>query len=88
MEDEDLDILKQVVEALTEIQEDNTVPRNIKERIKNVRFILDEDTEMSIKINKSLHELEEISEDTNILPFTRTQIINISSLLESALIEN
>ena len=34
------------------------------------------------KINKALHELEEVAEDTNMQPYTRTQIWNVVSLLE------
>jgi len=35
-----------------------------------------------IRINKALHELEEIADDINLQPFTRTQLWNIVSILE------
>ncbi|MBU0461926.1 MAG: UPF0147 family protein, partial [Nanoarchaeota archaeon] len=38
--------------------------------------------ELSIRINKALSELDEISDDTNLQAYTRTQIWNIASMLE------
>ncbi len=73
-----------IIESLEELANDNTVPRNIKSKVAEVVSTLkDEDGEdMSIKINKALSTLDEISDDTNIQAYTRTQIWNIASLLE------
>ncbi|HII71398.1 TPA: hypothetical protein HA265_01435 [Candidatus Woesearchaeota archaeon] len=73
-----------IIEALEELLGDNTVPRNIKARVETVITTLREENgeEMSIKINKALSELDDISDDSNIQPFTRTQIWNIASMLE------
>ncbi len=73
-----------IIEALSELLGDNTVPRNIKLRVETVISTLkDENQEESIKINKVLSDLDEISDDSNIQAFTRTQIWNIASMLET-----
>ncbi len=75
--------LQNIKEALEELMGDNTVPRNIKTRVGSVIEILkDDNQETSIKINKALSELDDISDDANIQAFTRTQIWNIASMLE------
>ncbi len=77
-----LDILPQVIEALRELQEDYTVPRNVKAKVESIVKTLEDDVDIKIKINKALSELDDITDDTNILPYTRTQLWNISSMLE------
>ena len=71
-----------VIEALNELKEDNTVPKNIKAKFENMISLLQEDTEDSIKISRVMHEIEDITEDSNMQPYTRTQIFNVVSLLE------
>ncbi|MCX8147205.1 MAG: UPF0147 family protein [Candidatus Woesearchaeota archaeon] len=75
--------IKGIIENINELQEDNTVPRNIKERLKEVAEILQSKETSSIKINKALDKLEEIADDVNIQPYTRTQIWNLASMLEA-----
>ena len=75
--------VQNILSALHELASDNTVPRNIKSKIELVISTLNnEHEEMSIKINKALSTLDEISDDTNIQSYTRTQIWNIASMLE------
>ena len=71
-----------VINSLNEIQADSTVPRNVRTKIESIVNTLKEDTELSIKINKSLNELDELSSDVNLQAYTRTQIWNIMSALE------
>jgi uncharacterized protein (UPF0147 family) len=75
------DVNKIIVE-LKEILGDASVPKNIKENIEKVIKTLSEEGDLSIKISKVLSELDEVSNDTNIQPYTRTQIWNIVSMLE------
>ena len=79
---EQLTELDAVVTNLGEIQDDVTVPRNVRTKIELVIGTLKEDIELSIKVNKTLNELDEISNDVNLQPYTRTQIWNAISLLE------
>ena len=74
--------LQSVIDALKELGEDTSVPKNIKARIQEIIAILNQKEESSIKVNKSLHLLEEIAEDTNIKSYKRTQLWNVVSLLE------
>ncbi len=75
--------VKEVIEVLQEVQEDSSVPRNIKLKVTTTIAVLKEDKELSIRINKALHELDEVSDDTNIDQYTRTQIWNVVSILEN-----
>lgn len=73
-----------IVAALTEINEDQTIPKNIKSKIQGIIGTLSNDLDVSIRANKALDELEEVVNDSNIEPYTRTQFWNIISLLEKA----
>jgi uncharacterized protein (UPF0147 family) len=74
--------VEEIVEVLTELKEDNTVPKNVKEKIKVVMDVLKEDEDLKLKVNKVLHELDDIADDPNLQPYTRTQIWNVVSMLE------
>jgi len=74
--------IKGVIAALESLKEDASVPRNVKVRIDNTISVLSEDAETSLKVNKALCEVEQIADDTNLQPYTRTQIWNVVSMLE------
>ena len=74
---------QEVIGALTELENDASVPKNIKNKINEMLKFINESSDKSMKINKLLHELEEISSDVNLQPFIRTQFWNISSMLEA-----
>jgi uncharacterized protein (UPF0147 family) len=74
--------LSSILEVMKELMGDQVVPRNIKARIETAIKALESDAELSIKINKALDELEEIGDDTNMEPYTRSQIWNLVSALE------
>ena len=78
----DNNALIEVIDALNELKDDNTVPKNVKARLENMIIVLQEKTEASIRVSRVMHEIEEIAEDANMQPFTRTQIFNVVSLLE------
>lgn len=79
---EQISELDAVVNSLAEIQADATVPRNVRTKIESIVNTLKEETELSIKVNKALNELDGISSDVNLQSYTRTQIWNAMSLLE------
>ena len=79
---EQISAVDNVVNSLNEIQQDFTVPRNVRTKIESIINTLKEDTELSIKVNRALNGLDEISSDVNLQSYTRTQIWNIMSLLE------
>ena len=75
--------LQTAIEALNELKDDNTVPRNVKHRVEVAIATLSQETEVSIKVNKALSEMEELADDVNMQPYTRMQIFNVVSLLET-----
>ncbi len=75
--------LKDIIDALSELSIDLAVPKNIKSKISDMINILEDDSELSIRINKVLNELDEIADDPNLQAYTRVQILNIVSLLET-----
>ncbi len=71
-----------MISLLEEIQDDSTVPRNVKDKLQLCSSALQDDIEISLKVDKVRHALEAISEDSNLQSYARTQIWNISSMLE------
>lgn len=73
---------EEIIQALTSLKEDEGVPKNVRNKIDTIILDLKDGSELSMKISKSLHNLDEISEDLNLPSFIRTQIWNISSMFE------
>jgi len=72
-----------IIEALQELTTDGSVPKNVKSKLEIVvNTLKQESEEISIRVNKALSELDEVSEDSNLQSFTRTQLWNIASMLE------
>jgi len=72
------------MELMSEIEEDLTVPKNIKLKIKEIKnYFEDESSLIEVKANKAMEILDNISDDTNIPSHTRAQIWSIMSVLES-----
>lgn len=74
--------LDNVIKSLNEIEEDASVPRNVRLQIQNAIISLRQSAELSTKVNKALNELDEISSDVNLKSYTRTQVWNVMSTLE------
>jgi len=68
---------------MEQILDDRTVPKNIRDCILKSRDILGKGDEINIKVNTIIQLLDEITSDPNLPIYTRTQIWNIVSLLES-----
>ncbi len=75
--------IKDIINALSELSNDSAVPKNVKNKINQMINILGDNSELSIRINKVLNDLDETADDTNIQAYTRIQILNIVSLLET-----
>lgn len=77
--------IRGVIAAISELQEDSTVPKNVKEKVQEIiKTLSDDKIELSMKTDKALQILDEIGEDSNLQTYTRTQIWNIVSTLEKA----
>ncbi len=78
------DCFKDVIEVLNQIEVDFSVPKNVREKVKNATSALCvDDCEVKVKIDRSLQELDDISDDPNVPSYTKMQIWNVVSLLES-----
>ena len=76
------EVLDEIIILMEEVAQDNTVPKNTKERIVNSLTTLNQEMDSSIKASKVIHEMEEVSQNNNLESYTRTQLWNIVSLLE------
>ena len=75
--------LSEVLEVLNELKQDDSVPKNVKARLINACIALNcQEKSISIRVDESIQELDEIAEDINIPIYTRTQIWDIVSKLE------
>lgn len=74
-----------IIETLSLIEQDNSVPKNVKTKIKSAISTLSEENgaSLEVKFDKVIQDLDELSDDPNLTPYTRTQIWNVVSTLES-----
>jgi uncharacterized protein (UPF0147 family) len=73
-----------IIEQIEMMKEEKEMPKNIKAKLQQVIEILKtEGQETSLKIDRALSELEEVSDDVNIPSDVRMDLFNLSSLLEN-----
>ncbi len=75
--------LEDIKEMLEIIQEDQSCPKSMREKIAFMKTIIDSKQENQLKIDTLQNTLEDISNDVNIPSFVRTQIWSVSSALET-----
>ncbi len=77
------DVIKQSLEILTRIAEDDSVPRNIRRAADDARNKLqNQDESEAIRASYVISILDDISNDPNMPLHTRTLIWNVASQLE------
>jgi len=81
----DSDQILVIISSLSKIDEDDSIPKNIRLHIKNVIITLEEGKQVNIKINRALEGLEEVNRDPNLPMYTRTQIWSMICALEQTL---
>ena len=75
--------IEPINKLLDEINEDRSVPKNIRKSVMEAKEHLNnEKNDMKVRVSTAVSILDEISNDTNIPTYTRTQIWNIVSMLE------
>ncbi|MCD4666698.1 UPF0147 family protein [archaeon] len=78
------DQLNNIIEMLSGIKEDNSVPKNIRAKVENTIILLNDDKcEDCIKVDKVVQELDEISQDPNLPVYTRVEVLNVIGVLGS-----
>ena len=76
--------IKDVIPLICEMSEDRRIPRNIRAMIKDAADALQKEDESDVvKLSTAINLLEESSNDPNIAAFSRTEIWNAVSMLES-----
>lgn len=76
--------METLIEELNLILEDDSIPRNVGNKIKSAIIILNnKEVESCIRANQALSELSELSDDPNIPTYIRPQLWNIISQLET-----
>ena len=77
-------MFEEIITLIQQVAEDRSVPRNIREKcLESIEILKTEKDPVDIRINTVISYLDEVSNDPNIPMYTRTQIWNIVSLLES-----
>ena len=75
--------VKDIIASISELRDDTTVPKNVKEKVQAViQTLNDESEDLSMRIDKVLQVLDDVAEDSNLQSYTRTQVWNIVSMLE------
>ena len=76
--------IQDVIDTLNLIGEDDSVPRNIRTKVKDALVILNEEEKpIDVRCDKVIQELDNLSDDPNMESYIRTQIWNVMSTLES-----
>ena len=81
----DQSVFVEIMEGLSNIEQDGAVPKNVRIKVKTAMDILSNESEANVnmRIDRSLQELGEIAEDPNLESHTRMQIWSVVSRLES-----
>jgi hypothetical protein len=76
--------IAQAMEILQAVSEDTTTPRNIRRAAKNAMDSLqDKSLSHAVRAANAIGILDEISQDPNMPPYTRTRVWNVVSVLEN-----
>ncbi|MAG47042.1 hypothetical protein CL617_00415 [archaeon] len=76
-----LDEIKGIISTLETIKEDDAVPKNIRSKINSTLTSLNEKAEINLTVDRVIEELDEVSNDANLPPYTRIEIMNVISVL-------
>jgi len=77
-------MFEDIIELIKQVSEDKSVPRNIRDRCLDcIKSLETSKDPVDIRINTVISCLDEVANDPNIPMYTRTQVWNIVSLLES-----
>ena len=77
-------MFEEVISFIQQVANDRTVPRNIRAKCEDsINILKDEKEDVAVRVNTVISNMDEVSNDPNIPMYTRTQIWNIVSVLES-----
>ena len=83
------EVLKQCVDVLDRIINDDSVPRNIRRNADTMKNILSNEKEtFSVRASMVISKLDDIGNDPNVPIHTRTLVWGLSSQLETIPVDN
>jgi uncharacterized protein (UPF0147 family) len=78
----------EVIDVIKELCTEKSIPKNVRSVLEELQeLLLDNHKEIGVKVNSASQMIENISLDPNISSFARTQIWELSSILED-LVDN
>ena len=75
--------LKDIIEFLNELIEDETTQKNVRLRLTNAIAELQNGHDLNIAVHKALNELDELTDSPTMASYTRSKIFTAVGLLES-----
>ncbi len=75
--------VEEILIILEEIKADDDTPRRIREKVQNVIHELNTNEETTVAAHNAIYELDGLGENASMESFTRTQILQVVSMLES-----
>ncbi|MGC8913085.1 MAG: UPF0147 family protein [Thermoplasmata archaeon] len=76
--------LKEIIEYISQLAEDNTIPRNIRRGASTVKErLMKENESLDVRLASAIFQLDELANEPNIPMHGRTMIWNIISHLEA-----
>ncbi|MFH1285641.1 MAG: UPF0147 family protein [Candidatus Micrarchaeota archaeon] len=75
--------VKQVIELMELVMNDNSIPKNIRRAVSEAREIMQTQEDLVVRASTAVYKLDEVSEDINMPMHARTQIWTILSALET-----
>ena len=76
--------MESLIEELSAILEDDSMPKNVRMKIETaIGALQDSSMEESIRANKAIQELDDVSDDPNMPSYIRSQLWVIISQLET-----
>ncbi|MFH0869020.1 MAG: UPF0147 family protein [archaeon] len=76
--------LREINEILDMMAKDGAISKNIRDVLAAILEELKDEKNVPVKIDAALQKIEDLSLDPNLSPYVRTQIWNLTSLLETA----
>ena len=74
--------LAEVISTLTELLEDSTLPRSVRQTIERTLTTLQQSPDR-VSVSRALSLLEEVADNINMQPDHRSQLFNVVSMLET-----
>ena len=76
--------MDEVHELLELLLQDSSLSKNIRVILEEISEELRDEKNIGLKINSALQKVEDLSLDPNLSPYARTQIWNLTTLLEGS----